>query len=286
MGQYAAPLRDMQFVLHELLNVEAEIKQMPKHADLDADTINAVLEEAGKFCSEVLFPLNQSGDQEGCTYAGDGVVTHAEGLQGSVSAVRRSRLARARLRSRIRRPGPAGVREQRAVRNAELGESGVDDVSGPLARRLRMSARARHAGAAAALSAEARLGRVDRHDVPDRAALRHRPRHPAHQGRAEQRRLVRDHRHEDLHLQRRTRSRREHRSPGARASAGCADGHQGHFAFHRAEVRPERSRRARRAQRREVRLHRTQDGHSRQRDLRDQSRQRARAGSSASRTRA
>ena len=43
MGQYAAPLRDMQFVLHELLNVEGEIKQMPKHADLDADTINADL---------------------------------------------------------------------------------------------------------------------------------------------------------------------------------------------------------------------------------------------------
>ena len=56
MGQYAA-LRDMQFVLHELLNVEAEVKQMPKHADLDADTINQA-REAGKFCSEVLFPLN------------------------------------------------------------------------------------------------------------------------------------------------------------------------------------------------------------------------------------
>jgi alkylation response protein AidB-like acyl-CoA dehydrogenase len=81
MGQYAAPLRDMQFVLHELLNVEAEIKQMPKHADLDADTINAVLEEAGKFCSEVLFPLNHSGDQEGCTYVGDGVVTTPKGFK-------------------------------------------------------------------------------------------------------------------------------------------------------------------------------------------------------------
>src|SRR5580698_4605789 len=81
MGQYAAPLRDMQFVLHELLNVEAEIKQMPKHADLDADTINQVLEEAGKFCSEVLFPLNQSGDQEGCTYVGDGVVTTPKGFK-------------------------------------------------------------------------------------------------------------------------------------------------------------------------------------------------------------
>ena len=75
MGQYAAPLRDMQFVLHELLNVEAEIKQMPKHADLDADTINAVLEEAGKFCAEVLFPLNQTGDQEGCRFKGGNVTT-------------------------------------------------------------------------------------------------------------------------------------------------------------------------------------------------------------------
>ncbi|HEX2604458.1 MAG TPA: acyl-CoA dehydrogenase family protein, partial [Oxalicibacterium sp.] len=81
MGQYAAPLRDMQFVLHELLNVEDEVRQMPKHADLDADTINQVLEEAGKFCAEVLFPLNQSGDKEGCTYAGDGVVTTPAGFR-------------------------------------------------------------------------------------------------------------------------------------------------------------------------------------------------------------
>ena len=74
MGQYTAPLRDMQFVLHELLNVEGEVKQMPKHADLDADTINQVLEEAGKFCSEVLFPLNQVGDREGCKRHADGSV--------------------------------------------------------------------------------------------------------------------------------------------------------------------------------------------------------------------
>ena len=79
MGQYAA-LRDMQFVLHELLNVEAEVKQMPKHADLDADTINRV-EEAGKFCSEVLFPLNRVGDREGCTYEGDGVVKTPTGFK-------------------------------------------------------------------------------------------------------------------------------------------------------------------------------------------------------------
>ena len=66
MPQYTAPLRDMQFVLHELLDVESELKQLPAHADLDADTINQVLDEGGKFASEILFPLNHSGDREGC----------------------------------------------------------------------------------------------------------------------------------------------------------------------------------------------------------------------------
>lgn len=66
MGQYVAPLRDMQFVLHELLGVEAELKQLPKYDEMDADIINQVLEEGGKFTAEVLFPLNHSGDREGC----------------------------------------------------------------------------------------------------------------------------------------------------------------------------------------------------------------------------
>jgi alkylation response protein AidB-like acyl-CoA dehydrogenase len=68
MGQYVAPLRDMQFVMHELLHVEDELKQLPKHADIDVDIINQVLEEGGKFTSQVLFPLNHSGDREGCRH--------------------------------------------------------------------------------------------------------------------------------------------------------------------------------------------------------------------------
>ncbi len=68
MPAYKAPLRDMQFVLHELLDVETALAELPPHADLDADTINQVLEEGGKFTAEILFPLNQSGDQEGCHF--------------------------------------------------------------------------------------------------------------------------------------------------------------------------------------------------------------------------
>ena len=66
MPIYNPPLRDMQFVLHEVFDVAAELRAMPAHADTDVDTINAVIEEAGKFASEVIFPLNISGDEEGC----------------------------------------------------------------------------------------------------------------------------------------------------------------------------------------------------------------------------
>ncbi|MEJ1166939.1 acyl-CoA dehydrogenase C-terminal domain-containing protein [Variovorax sp. CCNWLW186] len=67
MPTYNPPVRDMQFVLHEVLNVADELKALPAHAETDADTINAVIEEAGKFAAEVTFPLNISGDEEGCT---------------------------------------------------------------------------------------------------------------------------------------------------------------------------------------------------------------------------
>ena len=66
MGQYTAPLRDMRFVLHELLDVTAELRALPAHAEVDADIINQVLEEGAKFTSKVLYPLNQVGDREGC----------------------------------------------------------------------------------------------------------------------------------------------------------------------------------------------------------------------------
>jgi alkylation response protein AidB-like acyl-CoA dehydrogenase len=66
MPVYNPPLRDMQFVMHEVLKVTDDYQSMPQYADADKDTINAVIEEAGKFASQVTFPLNISGDTEGC----------------------------------------------------------------------------------------------------------------------------------------------------------------------------------------------------------------------------
>lgn len=67
MAQYTPPLRDLQFVLHELLDAVPTLNAIPAFADLDVETLNAVLEEGGKFAAEVLLPLNISGDQQGCT---------------------------------------------------------------------------------------------------------------------------------------------------------------------------------------------------------------------------
>ncbi|MBV1777083.1 acyl-CoA dehydrogenase C-terminal domain-containing protein [Burkholderiaceae bacterium DAT-1] len=80
MATYRAPLRDMQFVLHELLQVEQTLATLPGHEEVNRDLIDSVLEEAAKFAEGVLFPLNRSGDEEGCTLK-DGVVTTPKGFK-------------------------------------------------------------------------------------------------------------------------------------------------------------------------------------------------------------
>jgi alkylation response protein AidB-like acyl-CoA dehydrogenase len=87
MPIYSAPLRDMQFVLHELLEVDTALAALPAHAGLDAATVNQVLEEGGKFAAEVIFPLNHSADREGCHFNAE---THTVTTpQGFADAYRR-----------------------------------------------------------------------------------------------------------------------------------------------------------------------------------------------------
>src|ERR1700739_12067 len=79
MTVYKAPLRDFRFVLDELLDVSA-LAQLPGYEDATPEIFAAVLEEAGKLCENVLFPLNRSGDEEGCTYE-NGVVRTPKGFK-------------------------------------------------------------------------------------------------------------------------------------------------------------------------------------------------------------
>ena len=79
MATYTAPLRDMKFVYRELFNGD-DLANLPGYADFSPDVVDAVLEEAGKLASEVLFPLNRSGDEEGCTFE-NGVVRTPKGFK-------------------------------------------------------------------------------------------------------------------------------------------------------------------------------------------------------------
>lgn len=74
MPAYTAPLEDIKFVLHEMLD-SGTLSALPGYQDADADTIDSVIEEGAKLCAEILFPLNQSGDIEGCHFENGAVRT-------------------------------------------------------------------------------------------------------------------------------------------------------------------------------------------------------------------
>jgi alkylation response protein AidB-like acyl-CoA dehydrogenase len=85
MPSYTAPLRDMQFVLHDVLEVSRQ--DIPGFADLDRDFTAAVLEEAGRVASDVLQPLNAVGDAEGCVLE-NGVVRTPTGFRAAFDVIR------------------------------------------------------------------------------------------------------------------------------------------------------------------------------------------------------
>ncbi|MCC2600890.1 acyl-CoA dehydrogenase C-terminal domain-containing protein [Sphingopyxis yananensis] len=80
MPVYRAPVQDMLFLLNDVLRIE-QYADLPGFANATPDMVEAVLTEAGKFCEEILFPLNQSGDLEGCTRHADGSVTTPAGFK-------------------------------------------------------------------------------------------------------------------------------------------------------------------------------------------------------------
>ncbi|HEY4944061.1 MAG TPA: acyl-CoA dehydrogenase C-terminal domain-containing protein [Rhizomicrobium sp.] len=84
MPIYRAPVDDYRFVLNELLQVDQQ-RDLPGFADLTADLIEDILSNAGKFCEEVLHPLNQSGDEEGAHFE-NGVVRTPKGFKEAYKA--------------------------------------------------------------------------------------------------------------------------------------------------------------------------------------------------------
>lgn len=78
MADYQAPLRDMRFVLNEVFDAPKLWQTLPALAEVvDAETADAILEEAGKITANSIAPLNRSGDEEGCRWDGGAVSTPA-----------------------------------------------------------------------------------------------------------------------------------------------------------------------------------------------------------------
>jgi alkylation response protein AidB-like acyl-CoA dehydrogenase len=75
MPEYKAPTRDISFVVNEVLEAEKLFQTLPGYEEATSDLMNAIVEEGAKFAENVLAPLNQSGDEEGCTWSEEGVTT-------------------------------------------------------------------------------------------------------------------------------------------------------------------------------------------------------------------
>ncbi|MEG0001464.1 acyl-CoA dehydrogenase [Comamonas sp.] len=85
MLHYTPPLRELRFVLHEVLDAARQLQALPDHAAMDAATLDALAEEAGRFAAQRILPVNAAADAAGCRWA-DGEVSMPAGFADAYRA--------------------------------------------------------------------------------------------------------------------------------------------------------------------------------------------------------
>jgi len=160
MAVYKAPLKDIAFVLNEVLDVSS-LSKLPGYQDATPDTIQAILEEAAKLCENVLFRSIAPATRR--LHYENGVVRTPKGFKHAYDMFRERRLDRRHLRRRVWRPRPAGDGGLRPAGDVHGVEPGVRDVSRPQPRCLRGAGAPRLGRAQEAVPAQAHRRHVDGH---------------------------------------------------------------------------------------------------------------------------
>ena len=219
MPIYKAPVDDAMFLLNDVFQI-GRYNNLPGFADATPELIEAVLSEAGKLAEEVLQPLNRAGDKEGCTRHDDGSVTTPKGFKEAYKQYAEGGWIGHFGADRIRRPGPAGDDDRTWSTSSWLRPTWRFAMYPGLTQ-----------GAIAAISThgtpeqkaaylpkmiEGRwtgtMNLTEPHCGTDLGLLRTKAVKQA-------RRQLQDHRHQDFHLGRRARPRRQHRASGAGAAS-------------------------------------------------------------------
>ena len=224
MAAYTAPVDDVAFLLGKVFDFDRRMAELPGCEEVNTELAVSVLEEAGKFASEVLEPLNRPGDEEGCRLV-DGEVVDPQGHGRSLPRLRRGRLdaASPAIRStaaRACRGCCSSCSTSSCARPTCRSACSPASAAAPSRRSSTTPAPELKAAYLPKMISGEWTGR----DGADRGLGRHRPRPARHPRRPERRRQLRHHRHQDLHLLRRPRLRRQRRPPRPRPPARRAEG--------------------------------------------------------------
>ena len=200
MAQVIADRRDVDFVLHEQLQV-AQLSQHERYAEFTKKTVDMIVSEARNFAIKEVLPTQKIGDVEGCRLE-NGAGCRSGELSPALRVVSGRGMAGHVRRPRVGRPGHAQNRGAGGERLPQRRQLRPHDVCGLDPRRRQTDRGFRHPGAEAAFFAQYVFGQVDRHHAADRAGGRLGCRRADHHGGQKRRRHLHDQRQQDFHLQR------------------------------------------------------------------------------------